>query len=700
MALTKIRAEQIADLSIKSTQIATDAAIEESKLALNFPTFSVHDFTSLEDRKVVDYVQVNGTVVAGLGEINLTTLGILLNTMPSIASGDTTTEGVFLAANANSKTIILDSVTHEPIIDTDNTIVYGRTNFLTSGTSATATVTVQGPVSDGQSLSIILNGGYIQYTTQPGDTLATIATALAATVTSGNALGVTATSTGAVITLTSPVGTVGNYSLSTDNGPSGTASLLASGNLTGGTGGSGWVMGFFTMKGATETPFAFASGYPNTIDWQYLERFNLYTVSELFAANEKFVWGAADVSAELNILQLAKDLFTTPYTLNRNGAMTLGAPLQTTMNNFITLIEGSTGSANVGFTSTTTGLTSATTVKTAIEALASSISGASSALQGEVDAIENSVGLNTDGSIIPWFGTNYMDAATTIAQGMGSLDTALKAEVTARATAITAEAATRAAADTAEATTRTTADTTLQTNIDNETTARTAADTTLQNDIAAEATARTTADTALQTELDTVEASVGLNSNGALNWTGTLNFFVNSDTLSAAIVKIDNEIKAHEVASVGAHTASAISFAPAGTNYNTTTITVQDALVEISQDLASHIAETVDAHMASSIGYTNGALSGVADVKGALDTLTTLKHGHHFDESIATGGETVITVPSTYVMGNGSLQVSLNGQGQRSGSGNSYTETTTTTFTFADALVAGDWVEFEWIAAT
>lgn len=64
------------------------------------------------------------------------------------------------------------------------------------------------------------------------------------------------------------------------------------------------------------------------IDFQYMERFNLKTVSELFAANEKFVAGAADITAFQNIEQLAKDLYGAGYTLDRDGQGNLTASIQ------------------------------------------------------------------------------------------------------------------------------------------------------------------------------------------------------------------------------------------------------------------------------------------------------------------------------------------------------------------------------------
>jgi uncharacterized coiled-coil protein SlyX len=51
---------------------------------------------------------------------------------------------------------------------------------------------------------------------------------------------------------------------------------------------------------------------------------------------------------------------------------------------------------------------------------------------GEIDAIEAAVGLNADGTLAAYTGTNYLNAASTIKAATVALDTALKAEVDAR----------------------------------------------------------------------------------------------------------------------------------------------------------------------------------------------------------------------------------------------------------------------------
>jgi hypothetical protein len=58
-------------------------------------------------------------------------------------------------------------------------------------------------------------------------------------------------------------------------------------------------------------------------------------------------------------------------------------------------------------------------------------------IQTEVNAIETAVGLNSTGTLIPWTGTNYVNASTTVADAIGDLDTAIKSVETAAGTALT-----------------------------------------------------------------------------------------------------------------------------------------------------------------------------------------------------------------------------------------------------------------------
>jgi len=130
----------------------------------------------------------------------------------------------------------------------------------------------------------------------------------------------------------------------------------------------------------------------------------------------------------------------------------------------------------VTFTNSAAG---ATSIVGAINAVAAAAATGSTDLQSQIDAIEASVGLTTEGALTAFTGSNYLaglSAGTlTIRSALTTLDTALKAEETAR----------------------TTADGALQTSINNE------------------VTARTNAVGALQGELDATQAGAGLSDTGA-----------------------------------------------------------------------------------------------------------------------------------------------------------------------------------------
>jgi hypothetical protein len=78
-----------------------------------------------------------------------------------------------------------------------------------------------------------------------------------------------------------------------------------------------FIVNFYVDNNGSEVSVTMPNN--TTIDWQYAQRFNLQTVNEMFAANEKFVEGAADATAHLNIEQLAKDVYGSNFSLDRDG---------------------------------------------------------------------------------------------------------------------------------------------------------------------------------------------------------------------------------------------------------------------------------------------------------------------------------------------------------------------------------------------
>lgn len=79
-----------------------------------------------------------------------------------------------------------------------------------------------------------------------------------------------------------------------------------------------------------------------TIDFQFPQRFSLATIGETFAANEKFVDGASDVSSRLDLEQLAKDIFGAGYDLTQTGE---GANLQSLVEQLLEATSGVTNSS-------------------------------------------------------------------------------------------------------------------------------------------------------------------------------------------------------------------------------------------------------------------------------------------------------------------------------------------------------------------
>lgn len=74
---------------------------------------------------------------------------------------------------------------------------------------------------------------------------------------------------------------------------------------------------FYRDEVGAELPFTFTDAAK--IDFQFPQRFDLSTISETFAANEKFVDGSSDVSARLDLTQITKDIFGDTYDLDQDG---------------------------------------------------------------------------------------------------------------------------------------------------------------------------------------------------------------------------------------------------------------------------------------------------------------------------------------------------------------------------------------------
>lgn len=132
-----------------------------------------------------------------------------------------------------------------------------------------------------------------------------------------------------------------------------------------------------------------------------------------------------------------------------------------------------------------------TQVKTNADAIAlRATSSELSTLQSEVDSVESAVGLATDGTFSSFSGQNYLNSASTIKGGMELLDAAIKAR---------------------------------------------------QDNIDSEASTRASQDTVLSGKIDTVEASVGLQTDGSLSITGT-NFLNSASSVVGALEILDTNV--------------------------------------------------------------------------------------------------------------------------------------------------------------
>lgn len=132
-----------------------------------------------------------------------------------------------------------------------------------------------------------------------------------------------------------------------------------------------------------EIPYQFPES--KIIDIQYAQRFNLSTVNEMFAANEKFVNGAADITSYLNISQLANDIYGDDKRLNRDGNGILDTCIVydlNLLNEFKKSIISNNGASLVGISKIEN--ISSNNVQSALEELSTKISNVSGTTSQEV----------------------------------------------------------------------------------------------------------------------------------------------------------------------------------------------------------------------------------------------------------------------------------------------------------------------------
>lgn len=212
---------------------------------------------------------------------------------------------------------------------------------------------------------------------------------------------------------------------------------------------------------------------------------------------------------------------------------------------------------------------------------------ADAALQAELDQTQASIGLDTNGAIIPVEGTNYLDGITSVFGGAFVLDTQIKTVADGLAT---------------------------------ETTARQAADTAFQNALNTEAQTRETADLALQQELNTTQAGAGLETNGAYaaptgsNYLGAAVSLKDADYVLDAAIKVQEDAIASLAASSGSALASETAARIAGDNAAQAAVTSEANRAQAAESvLAADISAEAAARQAADATLTSGLAAEVAD---------------------------------------------------------------------------------------
>ena len=216
---------------------------------------------------------------------------------------------------------------------------------------------------------------------------------------------------------------------------------------------------------------------------------------------------------------------------------------------------------------------------------------ADSALQAELDQTQASIGLDTDGKIIPVEGTNYLDGITSVFGGAFVLDTQIKTVADALAT---------------ESSDRAQADATFQANLDTEKAAREAKD----ND--------------LQAELNTTQAGAGLETSGAYTAPTGSNYLADAISLKDADYILDAAVKVQEdaIASLAASSGSALSAETAarvaGDNAAQAAVTSEANRAQAAEAvLATDISAEASARQAADATLTSGLAAEVSDRQAA-----------------------------------------------------------------------------------
>lgn len=172
--------------------------------------------------------------------------------------------------------------------------------------------------------------------------------------------------------------------------------------------GTDFKLSFFTVKAGVEIPYAFPE--ETEIAFQYPQRFDLETVSEMFGANEKFVDYGIDTSTRFDITQLVADIFGGTYTLTGDG---IAANAQT----LVTRVEVN----ELAIEALEADIVTVNDAISAVDAKASTNESAIATLEADVNVVETAVA--TLESAVTTHGTDIADLQAADGVLEGRIDT-------------------------------------------------------------------------------------------------------------------------------------------------------------------------------------------------------------------------------------------------------------------------------------
>lgn len=456
MGIARLNGKQIANGILRDNHIASDAAIAESKLSINWNNHT----EILQDKKVIFKVQINDQSVGGQNKLNVNSL-----VTGSAVTSSGTAEGIVTDSPKN-KVLVRDGATQDsPFKDAEGNVVYGR--------------------------MVVEGGDFVVkfYTDADGEETAY-------TMPAGKTVDLVYYKRGNLLNVPE------DYAIS-DGGSfvEGATDVIAEFNLKQLAADLGITLGndgnMSLSRSVIEEILVQTRGVTNTTVRASA------VIDEVVAARN----GKVSLSAELT--QIRSDI---------SDEASARSAADQAIRNDLSSIANNKGASLVGIQDSA-GNYSANTVEGALAEIGSTLddlaNGIGSATQDEVTTARTSDITGSHDNLdarIEAAEARYEDVkdeVETARNGKASLD----AELSSIRTSVSSEATARQSADstldgkiTTEKNRAELAESNLQTNINNEATARQSADQTLQSNISSEASARQTADTTLQGNIDS-EAS-------------------------------------------------------------------------------------------------------------------------------------------------------------------------------------------------